>query len=359
MTLLYNFVMLAVDFVALWLVGRRKNLIVWRGVMTCAAAVALILGAILAGCFENYFGIFRLWAYGVFLHGVALLIGTVVLWRRQRPLLAAGAGLGALAVVLIAVDAFLVEPFWLEVSYYRFASPKIHRPVRIVVVADLQTDRIGRYERAVLSRVLEEKPDIILLAGDYVQASEEEEEGLRHELHDFLREIHFTAPRGMFAVQGNVDSPGWQQIFAGLGVTTVDVDQSFELDDLQLTCLSLEQSGLGQVTITNPRRDRFHLVLGHVPNFAVGKIQADLVLAAHTHGGQVRFPGIGPVIIHSCIPYAWASGLTQLPGGAKLLISRGIGMERGYAPRMRFLCRPELVVIDLTPGEKKTTDEHK
>ncbi len=54
-----------------------------------------------------------------------------------------------------------------------------------------------------------------------------------------------------------------------------------------------------------------------------------------------------------------AAGLTDLPGGGKLLVSRGIGMERGYAPPMRFLCRPELMVIDLTPEEKETTDERR
>jgi predicted MPP superfamily phosphohydrolase len=41
--------------------------------------------------------------------------------------------------------------------------------------------------------------------------------------------------------------------------------------------------------------------------------------------------------------------MTDLPDGGKLLVSRGIGMERGDAPPLRFLCRPELAVIDLVP----------
>ncbi len=88
-------------------------------------------------------------------------------------------------------------------------------------------------------------------------------------------------------------------------------------------------------------------MLGHAPNFALGEIQADLLVTAHTHGGQVRFPFIGPIITHCRIPHRWAAGLTVLPGGARLLVCRGIGMERGSAPPMRFLCRPELMVIDL------------
>ena len=44
--------------------------------------------------------------------------------------------------------------------------------------------------------------------------------------------------------------------------------------------------------------------------------------------------------------------MTDLPGGGKLLVSRGTGMERGNAPQMRFNCRPELAVIDLLPEDK-------
>ena len=196
MTLLYNLVMLAVDVAAIWLISRRKGLLAWCGAMACAGVLAIGLGGLLAGCFEDHFGFFRLWAYGVFFHGTALLSVTAVVCRRRRPLLAGGAALAALATILIAADAFLVEPHWLEVSHWRIASPKIHQPVRIVVVADLQTDGLGVYERDVLLQALKEKPDIILLAGDYIQARPSRQELLGWELHDLLREIHLWRRRG-------------------------------------------------------------------------------------------------------------------------------------------------------------------
>lgn len=40
---------------------------------------------------------------------------------------------------------------------------------------------------------------------------------------------------------------------------------------------------------------------------------------------------------------------TVLPSGALLCVSRGIGHERSHAPCLRFLCRPELTVIEFTP----------
>jgi len=350
--------MLAVDIAAIILLRRYRGLFAWLVVMACACAVALALGGSLAGRFENHFGVIRLCAYGVLLHGPVLLTATAALWRCRRPRLACGAVLAAVAVIAAAGDALLIEPHWLEVSHWRIVSPKIHRPVRIVVLADLQTDCIGPYERRVFQQTLEEKPDIILLAGDYLQAPWERHQTLRRELRDLLCEIGFTAPSGVFAVRGNCDPDDWGKIFEGTGldVTVVNASQSFDLGDIQLTCLGVRDSFNPSLSVANKTPERFHLVLGHAPNFALGKVDADLLVAGHTHGGQVRLPWIGPLMTLSRVPRAWAAGLTELPSGGKLLVSRGLGMECGYAPRIRFLCRPELMVIDLVPEQKGTAD---
>jgi len=89
--------------------------------------------------------------------------------------------------------------------------------------------------------------------------------------------------------------------------------------------------------------------MGHSPNFSLGEIDADLLLAGHTHGGQVQLPGIGPLLTLSLVPRSWASGLTEISPDQYLLVSRGIGLERGNAPQLRFNCRPELVILDLIP----------
>ncbi len=75
----------------------------------------------------------------------------------------------------------------------------------------------------------------------------------------------------------------------------------------------------------------------------------DVVLAGHTHGGQVQLPFVGPLLTLTRVPRAWSHGLTALPGGGHLYVSRGIGMERFEAPRVRFRCRPEVVLVDLVP----------
>jgi predicted MPP superfamily phosphohydrolase len=91
-------------------------------------------------------------------------------------------------------------------------------------------------------------------------------------------------------------------------------------------------------------------VLGHSPNFSLGQVSADLLIAGHTHGGQVQIPFIGPMLTLSQVPRSWASGVVTIAPGKVLVVSRGVGMERGNAPRIRFRCRPELVILDLVPS---------
>ncbi|CAN5401933.1 metallophosphoesterase [soil metagenome] len=75
---------------------------------------------------------------------------------------------------------------------------------------------------------------------------------------------------------------------------------------------------------------------------------ADVILAGHTHGGQVRVPGIPPLVTNCDIPRDQAQGLSQwsTPHGSSYLeVSAGLGTSI-YAP-VRFACPPEAVVLTL------------
>jgi predicted MPP superfamily phosphohydrolase len=72
----------------------------------------------------------------------------------------------------------------------------------------------------------------------------------------------------------------------------------------------------------------------------------DLALAGHTHGGQVVLPLIGPPFTKTRLARRYASGLNDYDG-IPIHVSPGVGMERGTAPQIRFLCPPEISVLDV------------
>lgn len=79
---------------------------------------------------------------------------------------------------------------------------------------------------------------------------------------------------------------------------------------------------------------------------------ADLILAGHTHGGQVRVPGIGALVANCDIPLDQASGLSIWQhgrGSSYLNVSAGLGTSI-FAP-VRFACPPEAVLLTLTGND--------
>jgi predicted MPP superfamily phosphohydrolase len=337
-SLAFNLLMLAAD-VALCAVvrWRRDQAPLWA--LGCGfGAVAIVLGAILG---DGFFGVLRLWTYAVFVH--VPLVALAVSALHPRPRVRIAGALSTLSVVAIGADAFLIEPQALEVTRVSLISDKLERPLRIVVIADLQTDRVGEYERHTLERAVLEKPDLVLLPGDYIQGSPDE----WPRLAKLLAEVGLAAPLGVYAVQGNVDADGWPQIFTQVSAEVFTDTRTLRRPELAVTGLSLGDSFDPNLQVAV--QDRFHIAFGHAPDFALGRVDADLLVAGHTHGGQVRLPLIGPLLTLSHVPRAWAAGVTELSGGRTLVVSRGVGMERGSAPRLRFLCRPELVVIEVTP----------
>jgi predicted MPP superfamily phosphohydrolase len=76
---------------------------------------------------------------------------------------------------------------------------------------------------------------------------------------------------------------------------------------------------------------------------------ADLVLAGHTHGGQVRVPGVGALVTNCDLPREQVRGVSVWTAGgrtAALNVSAGLGTSI-YAP-VRFACRPEVSLLTLT-----------
>ena len=119
---------------------------------------------------------------------------------------------------------------------------------------------------------------------------------------------------------------------------------------------------LGGVDDPFLHRDRFGRIAGRADHGAllrIGVMHApeprvldlfagdgyELLLAGHTHGGQVRVPGIGALVTNCDIDRSRARGLSRWGVGSWLNVSAGLGTSP-YLP-MRFACRPEATLITL------------
>ncbi len=87
------------------------------------------------------------------------------------------------------------------------------------------------------------------------------------------------------------------------------------------------------------------ILLSHAPDIIRKPLsaRASLILAGHTHGGQVVLPGIGPIYVPSRLGRAYASGLHRIDG-RWLLINRGLGE---VFPPLRINCPPEIILLTL------------
>jgi len=290
----------------------------------------------------------RTWVGGSFFLAVQLTCWWFLLYLPAAWLVAArGRGRPwavayAVACAVFGFEAFVRGPRALEVTRTELPGP----PLRIVLVADIQTDDVGAYEAEVFRQVREAEPDLVLFAGDYIQV--EDNDSFVREAAELRALVATLRPRlGGYAVEGDVDADAWTTIFEGTAIRPLTQTTTVEVGGLTLTGLSIRDSRRLEVDL--PRVSGTHLVVGHAPDYALGTARRDLNLAGHTHGGQVALPLFGPPLTLSKVPRAAAAGGRpfDLGEGDWLYVSRGVGMERLQAPRLRFLCPPELVVLDL------------
>jgi len=132
--------------------------------------------------------------------------------------------------------------------------------------------------------------------------------------------------------------------------------------DVSLGGLDVELLGLDDAHIRRhdlrvaPRRaeDRFGFAVMHSPDSApeAAALGYGLIVAGHTHGGQVQLPFVGALVTNSTMPRRLVSGLIRM-GTAVLHTSRGLGTSK-YAP-FRFLCLPEVTYLELRPAAAPRT----
>ena len=271
---------------------------------------------------------------------------------------------GALALSAVGLVCFaygyFVEPYWPEVTRVRVESAKLkgaQRPVRVVHISDLHCDPEPRLEERLPDIIAAERPDLIVYTGDSLNSHE----GLPV-LRKLLPRLAAVAPT--FAVRGNWDTAYWgrAELFGGTGVfelrkeaARVDVaGTTLWVTGAAFASLPEPPSGTRggiETAVKDIPVGAFTVFLYHTPDAILEAAETgrvDLYCAGHTHGGQVALPLYGALVTLSKFGKKCESGLHRVDA-TWLYVTRGIGMEGGPAPRVRFFARPEVTVIELAP----------
>ncbi len=244
-------------------------------------------------------------------------------------------------VMIVALYGFWAEPYWIQISRYQLQTG-VDPPFKIAHLTDLHTYGLGSREQEVLQILDAEKPDLIAITGDTLSSS-----GNYELCRPFLSSLH--APSGIWMVPGNFENrrklDNASAFYNSLNVHyLVNRNQPIR-PNLYIVGLDDASSGfpdLDAALAFVPQQAKT-LVLMHSPSYfrhAAGR--CDLILAGHSHGGQIRLPLVGGL---------WRpEGVEEYSEGwfekekTKMYVSRGLGT---VFLDIRLFCRPELVFITM------------
>lgn len=273
---------------------------------------------------------------------------------------------GALAIAELAiwlnVYAWLIEPNMLVVRRVTIERADWRGPpVTIAALGDLHIGsphvRAGRVSR-IVRRVNALRPDLVVLLGDFVAGHDariERQIAAENEINTGLSYLAtLNAPLGVAAVLGNHDA--WYDraavtdaLQAAGAATLWNRHIAIERDGQTLVLAGLADQWTGRpdlaAALDGAPAPANVVVLSHNPDpFATLGGGFTVMLAAHTHCGQVWLPGVGRAVIPSRYGRRFACGLVE-EGGRVMHVTGGIGTSS--AAPVRFATPPEIVLVTL------------
>ena len=138
------------------------------------------------------------------------------------------------------------------------------------------------------------------------------------------------------------------QLTADGWVDLTNSRREVSLDGLAVELLGLDDAHIHwhDLRVAPRETDRFGIAVMHSPDSApeVASLAYELVVAGHTHGGQVCLPLVGALVTNCSMPRRLVDGLIRM-GPSVVHTSRGLGTSK-FAP-FRFWCRPEATMLRL------------
>ena len=278
-----------------------------------------------------------------------------------------------LAGTAVATYAIFVERWWFRVGRYRLdILPGVGGPLTVLHLSDLHIARADRR----IPRFLAGLPqsDVTVITGDILGEPAAVEHAARclREVRGRHASLFVLGSNDLFAPRLNnylryfIPNRRRRRRLGRVGrapelVRLLEADGWVHLgnrryerrtDGLPLEVVGLDDPHIHRADLRVASRRRpqaFGLAVVHSPDPApeLAALGYDLVVAGHTHGGQVCLPGGRALVTNCSIPARLAGGLSRL-GAAYLHVSRGLGTSK-FAP-FRLFCRPEATLLELYPS---------
>lgn len=223
---------------------------------------------------------------------------------------------------------------------------------KVLVISDIHAGPFVSPEvlSRTFDRLMDTEPDLILLPGDFATVCVEEVEEAVVALSGL------RAPLGVYGVLGNHDH------YTGDVARVAELLSDAGIELLQNESVTIARgrgrfllAGVDDLLCGMPRFDHAlaarqdgepTVVMSHNPDVFPEAVEheASLVVAGHTHGGQIRVPGL-PVLVRMS-RYRLDEGRFQV-GGSELVVTRGLGVT---GLPLRLACPPEALLLHLVPA---------
>jgi uncharacterized protein len=257
--------------------------------------------------------------------------------------------------------ARFVEPWWIDYSHTRIgvnALPPAFEGLRIAHLSDLHCNPVSPEEIAGwVDKTNHLGADLIALTGDYVTGK-----SLANVNEVVARLKHLRAPLGVVACLGNHDyGAPYPNAADGHREFGYYVRSALERAGIEVLVNgyttrrrngdTLTLAGAGDLwtedfdrEFTGDAPGRPLVVLAHNPDtlYSLHHHNFDLMLSGHTHGGQIKFPFLGPPRLPIRHRHLAEGHFTY--ERSQIYVSRGLG----YLTPIRFRARPELGIVELT-----------
>jgi len=217
-------------------------------------------------------------------------------------------------------------------------SKRIGKPTRIVLISDLHLGPVNGldYFKKIIERTNDEKPDVVLIAGDLIDGRLTDE--IFAPINDLKAAVFFSP--------GNHEHyAGMAEIVEMLGRTKAKplVNRKVDLGTIELAGIDFDWSSKafgGMVDKVRPSGGKYAVLMSHGPPAfdAARKAGFDLTLSGHTHGGQFwPFTGFGRLFVK------YRAGMYERDG-KHLFVTTGTGT---WGPPIRLGTNSELAVVDI------------